>query len=136
MGHLIKHINYKHKREGCTHEKKNEKNEVLEEKETVLPRVPNMGHVVPEIMGEENLITRPALSEVEEFFRQNNYPVQEAQKFFHHYQSNGWLIGGKSPMINWQSSASKWMLNAISKPNKTNPHDLNTPAGKNYSQPL
>ncbi len=136
MGHLIKHINYKHKREENAHEKKFAKNDVLEEKENVSPRVPNMGHVVPEIMSEEIPMTRPALSEVEEFFLQNNYPVQEAQKFFHHYQSNGWLIGGKSPMINWQSSASKWMLNTISKPNQTNPHDLNTQSDKNYSQPL
>lgn len=73
--------------------------------------VPNLGHAChpePALAGEGP----PQLNEVELFFTQKNYPTIEAQKFFNHYQSNGWLVGGKTPMKDWQSSAHKWMLNA------------------------
>ncbi len=30
-------------------------------------------------------------------------PEIEAKKFFNHFESNGWKVGGKSPMKNWQA---------------------------------
>ncbi len=79
----------------------------------------------------------PTLSEVEAFFQLNNYPELEAKKFFYHYQSNGWLIAGKSPMKSWESSAHKWQLNKKEfKTIKKSPHDLTIGTNKNYSEPL
>lgn len=113
LGHLIKHINSKHINEENSHAKNCEENSE-EEKINGLPRVPLLGHV-------------------ESFFQQNNYPVTEAQKFFHHYQSNGWLIAGKTKMKDWQASAHKWMLN-VKDFMPPNIHDLDN--NKDYSQPL
>lgn len=55
---------------------------------------------------------KPTIDQVQSFFTQNNYSATEAKKFYNHYQSNGWLVAGKTPMKDWQSSAHKWMLNA------------------------
>ena len=50
-------------------------------------------------------------AEVERFFSQNGFPVSEAADFFDHYQSNGWRVGGRSPMKDWKASARKWGRN-------------------------
>jgi hypothetical protein len=34
---------------------------------------------------------------------------READKFFYYYESVGWLVGGKTKMKNWKSSASGWL---------------------------
>ena len=84
--------------------------------------------------------TRPEITQVLSFFKKNNYPDLEAKKFFNHYQSNGWLVGGMSPMSDWQSSAHKWMLNAEkfrSRANhKTSASKANYTNDKNFSEPL
>lgn len=90
-------------------------------------------------LSEEKKFTRPEITQVLSFFKKNNYPDIEAKKFFNHYQSNGWLVGGVTPMNDWQSSAHKWMINAgkfesgdkekiASQANYTN--------NKNFSEPL
>lgn len=93
---------------------------------------------------QDNLATKPRYPNIEEvisFFAKNKYPETEAKKFFNHYQSNGWLVGGKTPMNNWQSSANKWMLNTIhfnSKQSKSNvplPKDQYSNE-KDFSEPL
>jgi uncharacterized protein YdaU (DUF1376 family) len=35
--------------------------------------------------------------------------LEEAAKFFFHFESNGWMIGGKSPMAKWPASFQSWM---------------------------
>lgn len=89
---------------------------------------------------------RPILEEIKSYFTQNNYPIVEADKFYNHYESNGWLVGGKTPMKNWEASANNWILNsnkfndgkANSTNNKTNNRagNLQATTGKNYSEPL
>jgi hypothetical protein len=84
----------------------------------------------------------PSIDEAIAFFSQNNYPAAEASKFYNHYQSNGWLVGGKSPMQNWQSSAHKWMLNTTNFNLSTNQNKHAIPSNhhlnhnKDYGQPL
>jgi hypothetical protein len=61
----------------------------------------------------------PTLEEIKNFFEQMTYPSglkmdqqarqQEAIKFFHHFESNGWLVGGKSPMRNWKAGCRSWV---------------------------
>jgi hypothetical protein len=88
----------------------------------------------------EKKFTRPEITQVLSFFKKNNYPDLEAKKFFNHYQSNGWLVGGVSPMSDWQSSAHKWMLNAEKFKNRTNHKTAaakeNYTNDKNFSEPL
>ncbi|MDE3235476.1 MAG: transcriptional regulator [Bacteroidota bacterium] len=53
----------------------------------------------------------PGLQEVVDYFLLKEYSSLEAEKFFNYFQSNGWLVGGKTKMINWQAAARNWILN-------------------------
>jgi hypothetical protein len=86
-----------------------------------------------------NKKSNPVIEEVKNYFLENNFPEQEAYKFFFHFSSNGWLVGGKSPMVNWKSAAQNWMLNApkfISNEPTLQPNNLNVSNNKNYAEPL
>lgn len=78
----------------------------------------------------------PALDEVKTFFKSQEFPDLEAQKFFFHFESNGWKVGGKSPMKNWEAAAHNWMLNATryESSNKTQSYKSNKT--KDYGIPL
>lgn len=82
----------------------------------------------------------PKIQEVEIYFQQQNYPELEAQKFFNYFSSNGWLVGGKTEMKDWQAAARNWMLNTKKFNRYGDPEDrakhLNTTTGKDYSEPL
>lgn len=54
----------------------------------------------------------PPKSEIQLFFAEKNAPAEEAEKFFNHYEANGWQVGGRSRMKNWQAAARNWMLNS------------------------
>ncbi|WP_227807445.1 hypothetical protein [Lutibacter profundi] len=47
-----------------------------------------------------------------EFFKKENWPKLEAEKFYNHYQGIGWRVGGKTNMVDWQATAKSWMLKA------------------------
>jgi len=82
----------------------------------------------------------PTITEVKIYFQKNHFPELEAQKFFNYFKSVGWLVGGKTPMLDWQAAAQNWMLNApkfipnAEQPNR--PKQLNTTTDKDYSEPL
>ncbi|WP_158267185.1 hypothetical protein [Chitinophaga niastensis] len=117
--------------------KKNEKNEVKKEQfDTGAPGTENAP-------GAARIL--PALSEVQEFFNAHVYPKVEADKFFHHYQANGWRQGAKTLIIDWQAAAHKWVLNIHpQKPESNDKHTkpkpgagrLHTNEDKSYSDPL
>ncbi|WP_227658699.1 hypothetical protein [Flavobacterium haoranii] len=83
---------------------------------------------------------QPNLQEVKSYFQEHNFPEIEAQKFFNYFSSNGWLVGGKTPMVDWQAAAQNWMINApkfisnAEQPNRAK--QLNTTTDKDYSEPL
>ena len=83
---------------------------------------------------------QPSIEEVKTYFQENNFPEQEAQKFFNYFKSVGWLVGGKTPMVDWQAAAQNWMINApkfISNAEQLNrAKQLNTTTDKDYSEPL
>lgn len=84
----------------------------------------------------------PDLSEVVRFFEQNHFPRSEAQKFYTHYQSSGWMTGDQSKIISWQAIARKWMNNTYSYQsherefNQVRAGQLHVPVRKNYNEPL
>lgn len=93
----------------------------------------------------DKAFTEPELSEVLAFFRQQNYPVLEAQKFYNYFASNGWLVGGRSKMKNWQAAARNWQLNSNKFNGSTNsqsiansikPNNLNASGNKSYQEKL
>ncbi len=88
---------------------------------------------------------RPLLEEVKNYFAKNYYPSVEADKFYNHYESNGWLVGGKTPMKKWEASANNWILNSTkfndgkSKQNNQQGNTagkLNASTNKDFSEPL
>ncbi len=51
----------------------------------------------------------PELKEVKTFFHENKSSYQVAETFFNHFESNGWLVGGKAKMKNWKAAARNWI---------------------------
>lgn len=86
--------------------------------------------------------------EVIAFFKKIKAPELEAQKFYNHYQANGWKIGGKIKMEDWHASAKNWILKAAElktekrqSQNRDNissneGSNLHTIRNKNYDHPL
>lgn len=86
----------------------------------------------------------PTLEAVLIFFNEKKYEPLEAEKFYNYFQSNGWKVGGKTPMKDWHAAARNWMLNAEKfnnngnkkQTNTTNAGKLHTTTNKNYDEPL
>ena len=83
--------------------------------------------------------SQPTIENVKSYFLEQNFPELEAQKFFNYFSSIGWLVGGKTPMVDWQAAAQNWILNAPkfitnAEPNRSK--QLNTTTEKDYSEPL
>lgn len=87
----------------------------------------------------------PDWNDVLVFFKEKNNSEIEAEKFFNHFQSNGWLVGGKSKMKDWKAAARNWILNAqkfnpvtkqMQNSNTPTPGNLQTTIHKNYAEPL
>jgi hypothetical protein len=90
------------------------------------------------------LITPPDIAAVQSYFLEQKSSEIEADKFYNYFQSNGWKVGGKAPMQDWQAAARNWVLNApaFAKTQKVltteqpTPGQLNTASSKNYAEPL
>jgi hypothetical protein len=144
LGHYIKQTIKTYKREEKHAQNFIEKNLIIEENKMPIPKeenipctVPKMGLTTNNSPPVQKANKNPLLSEVEDVFQRNGYPTEEAKKFFYHYESNGWLIAGKTPMKDWVSSAHKWILNKPTfKNTKKSPHDLNNNTDKNFAEPL
>ncbi|WP_298117533.1 transcriptional regulator [Flavobacterium sp.] len=110
------------------------KNEIEEEKEKKLREKKKDEFVT------SSEVEKPTIEIVKTYFQENSFPEQEAQKFFNYFKSVGWLVGGKTPMIDWQAAAQNWMINApkfisnAEKPNRA--RQLKTTIDKDYSEPL
>ncbi len=90
----------------------------------------------------------PEFFEVQMYFEEKDSTKLEAEKFFNHYESNGWLVGGKSKMKNWQAGARNWLLNSkrfntqnnvtlsLSKSQHIKPSHLNATTNKSYRDEL
>lgn len=98
---------------------------------------------------ERNAFAAPQLAQVQQYFALQKFPAVEALKFYNYFQSNGWLVGGKTKMKDWQAAARNWMLNANKFANpplqkeragvrsvKPKAKHLHATTNKNYSEPL
>jgi hypothetical protein len=79
----------------------------------------------------------PSIEEVKDFFKNDS----EAETFFNHFESNGWLVGGKAKMKNWQAAARNWIkrsqeYKSTSSGPAKNAGNLNVSENKDYSVPL
>ena len=103
-------------------------------------------------IGIEKLVSKfikPTLEEAQIYFLEKNFTEIEAQRFFNYFESNGWLVGGRTKMKDWKAAARNWMLNARKFGNKTNasvqtepktinlnPKHLHVTNQKNYGEAL
>jgi hypothetical protein len=78
----------------------------------------------------------PTIEEVLAFFNSESFPEIEAKKFFNHFESNGWKVGGKTPMKNWHAAARNWILNSKNFSGPTKPGSTNLNQNKRYDIPL
>lgn len=81
----------------------------------------------------------PQYEDVLVFFSEHSFPELEANKFYNYFKSNGWLVGGKTPMADWQAAAKNWMLNIpkfINHGRADSAKQFDTSANKDYSEPL
>ena len=53
----------------------------------------------------------PALEQVETYMEQIGSNRSEAAKFHDHFAANGWKIGGKTAMKDWQAACRNWLRN-------------------------
>ncbi|OOV20510.1 transcriptional regulator [Flavobacterium sp. LM4] len=89
-----------------------------------------------------SVVEKPTIESVKIYFQDNNFPELEAQKFFNYFSSVGWLVGGKTPMINWQAAAQNWIINSVNFNHNTDTtpanyrQNLNATTDKNYAEPL
>ncbi|MFY0481169.1 transcriptional regulator [Flavobacterium sp. PLA-1-15] len=91
-------------------------------------------------------VDKPSLEQVKEYFKQEEYSEFEAERFYNYYTSNGWLIGGKTKMMDWNAAARNWMLNTakftINLPQNLQQREqpkakhLQVTEDKNYAEPL
>jgi len=85
---------------------------------------------------------KPSVDEVKIFFKEKNKTNLDAEKFFNHFESNGWLVGGKSKMKNWQAAARNWISRSEEYTKRSlslsngKPGNLNVNQNKDYSVPL
>ena len=119
----------------------NQKNKVDNQKnleiETLLDAEKNTKKKLREKKSKEQI--PPDWELVMTFFKDKQIPLVEAEKFYNHFQSNGWLVGGKSKMKDWKAAARNWILNSNKFQRTTatpQPNHLHTPNFKNYAEPL
>lgn len=53
---------------------------------------------------------KPVIEDLKAYFQELNSSDYEA--FFDHFESNGWMVGGKSKMVDWKASARNWIRNS------------------------
>jgi len=94
--------------------------------------------ITPERNGSDksqaNMQMPPQLEEIQHFFEEIKSTKHEAEKFFNYFQSNGWKVGGRAPMKDWQAAARNWKLNAKKFKSQTEVHIQSK--NKTYDEPL
>ncbi|MDN3594379.1 hypothetical protein [Zunongwangia endophytica] len=84
-----------------------------------------------------NTIT-PVKNEVFKFFKTQNWPLEEAKKYYAYYQQEHWKTAKGILITDWKGAAKKWMNRYYRwrKEKKEQPDYLKISKNKNYGQPL
>jgi len=77
-----------------------------------------------------------SVEEVRVFFEEEKSTKVEAEKFYNYFKSNGWKVGGRAPMKDWQAAARNWILNAGKFEPKKKHAQLHATTNKDYNEPL
>lgn len=60
---------------------------------------------------EKKAVHIPHRQEVHLYASELGMPAKEADKFFDYFESNGWRVGGRSPMKDWKAALRNWRRN-------------------------
>jgi hypothetical protein len=77
----------------------------------------------------------PSIDEVKEFFLEKKSTTDQAEQFHNHFESNGWLVGGKAKMKNWKAAAQNWVKRSKQFSGEKESY-LNVNQDKDYNIPL
>ena len=77
----------------------------LSNKDIGIPQESGHGHKA--LLKEHQRFVVPSMDELSENGRRIGLPANEVEKFFNHYESQGWMVG-KNKMKNWKSAMSGW----------------------------
>lgn len=87
--------------------------------------------------GVKTKFSPPSIDDVKAFFISNGSYRSEGENFYNYFQSNGWLVGGKAKMKDWNAAARNWIKRSANFKTPPKPNDrLNTNNDKDYSIPL
>lgn len=80
----------------------------------------------------------PELKDVIVFFKEKKSSSQQAEMFFNHFESNGWMVGGRAKMKDWKAAARNWITRSYEFKKEKNPSmtRLNVNESKDYNIPL
>jgi hypothetical protein len=87
----------------------------------------SMGTSAPLATGK---FTKPTIGEVKLHFPKIGLPLDEADRFWNYYESNGWRVGN-NPMKSWTAAASNWKKRVEQK--KSEPPTANVAAIQNQT---
>ena len=62
------------------------------------------------IQSKKKVFIKPTIEEIAAYCVENGINI-DPNYFYDHYESNGWRIGGKSPMKDWQATIRNWARN-------------------------
>lgn len=96
------------------------------------PKPPSMPNKV-----KSKQFVRPSKLELSDYFYNKGCiqePEEQAQAFMDHYDSNGWRIGGKTPMKSWQAAVRNWLRGK--KQRETNKRGYQDDKNKSAAQKL
>lgn len=74
------------------------------------PIIPSHSTLTPNLLqkvAQANTFKRPTAEDVAGYFREISVSMEEARKFWDHFQSNGWKVGRNS-MKDWKAAARNW----------------------------
>jgi hypothetical protein len=58
----------------------------------------------------------PTLAEVLAEAGLRNYPPADAERFWHHFESSGWIDKNGHPIVKWQSKLATWVADSRARP--------------------
>jgi hypothetical protein len=51
---------------------------------------------------------KPTVAQIAAYAAEIGYTTLDAERFFDHYESCGWVVGARKPMRNWQATVRNW----------------------------
>jgi hypothetical protein len=69
----------------------------------------------------------PSILEISTYCQERKNEIN-AEQFYDHYQSNGWMVG-KNKMKDWRAAVRTWEKNGYSKPQQSNNNQITTQNG-------